>query len=89
MDQIKQQLRAYIAEEILFSRNGFNYEDDASFLETGIIDSMSIMEVVLFAQDRFSVTIEDKEIVPDNFDSIQKIAEFLERKIEEPSSGQS
>lgn len=78
--QIETKLKDFIADEILFSRNGFNYPDDASFLETGIVDSMSIMEIVLFAQKTFGVDIEDREITPENFDSVEKIAAFLRRK---------
>lgn len=80
MEQIEAKLRTFIAEEILFSRDGFTYPDHASFLETGIVDSMSIMEIVLFAQETFGVDIEDREITPDNFDSVAKIAAFLRRK---------
>jgi len=83
MDQVEDKLKGFIAEEILFSRDGFNYPDDASFLDTGIVDSMSIMEIVLFAQQAFDIDIEDREITPDNFDSITKIAAFLRRKAAE------
>jgi len=40
---IEERIRAYIAENILFSGNGYPHADDTSFLEEGIVDSMGIM----------------------------------------------
>jgi acyl carrier protein len=80
MKQIEETIRQYIAENILFSNNGYPYSDDISFLENGIIDSMNVMELVLFAETNFGITIEDREIVPDNFDSVSKLAAFIRNK---------
>lgn len=79
-ENIAEKLRRFIAETILFSNNGYPYPDDASFLENGIIDSMNIMEIVMFVEDRFGIKVEDSEIIPDHFDSIARIADFVERK---------
>lgn len=80
LENIAEKLRRFIAETILFSNNGYPYPDDASFLENGIIDSMNIMEIVMFVEDRFGIKVEDSEIIPDHFDSIARIADFVERK---------
>jgi acyl carrier protein len=64
MEPIEQQLRSFIAREILFSGNGYPYADDDSFLESGVVDSMNVMEIVLFAERAFGIPIEDREIVP-------------------------
>ena len=48
MAEIKTQLRDYIAQNLLFSENGFPHDDEASFLEEGIVDSMGVMELVAF-----------------------------------------
>ena len=79
-NDIKESIRAYIAENILFSDNGYPYADDASFLEEGIVDSMGIMELVMFVDERFGVTVEDEELVPDNFDSVSKLAAYIQSK---------
>lgn len=82
MEDIKDTLRSYIAESILFSGKGFPYSDGASFLENGIIDSMNIMEIVMFAEEKFGIRIRDDEIIPDNLDSVNRLAEFIVRKKE-------
>ena len=73
-------IRDYIAKNLLFSDNGFAYDDDDSFLEEGIVDSLGIMELVMFVEETFKVTIEDHEITPDNFDSVNKLAHYIQSK---------
>jgi acyl carrier protein len=80
METIEQQLRSFIAREILFSGNGYPYADDNSFLENGVVDSMNVMEIVLYTERTFGIPIEDREIVPANFDSIHALATFIRRK---------
>jgi acyl carrier protein len=82
MKPIEDTLRTYVADNILFSSEGYPYADDASFLENGILDSTNILELVMFAEEEFGCTIEDREIVPDNFDSIRKLSQFIAGKIQ-------
>ena len=80
MQTIEQEIRSYIAKNLLFSNNGYPYADDVSFLEEGIVDSMGIMELVMFVGETFGITVEDEELVPDNFDSVSKVAAYIRRK---------
>lgn len=77
---IETQLRRYLAENVLFSDGAFDYDDDASLLEEGVIDSVAIMDVVMFVEETFGISIEDHEIVPDHFDSINKLAGYIRVK---------
>ncbi len=82
MNSVEELLRKYIADNILFSNNGYPHPDDTSFLENGIVDSMNVLELVMFVEQKFGVKVEDAEIVPDNFDSVAKLAAFIRRKQE-------
>jgi acyl carrier protein len=77
---IKKQIRQYLAENFLFSSNGFNLGDDASLLEEGIIDSTGVLELVMFVEETFNVEVADEEIIPDNFDSVNNLAAYVEFK---------
>ena len=77
---IEEKIQTYIAENILFSDNGYPHADDTSFLEEGIVDSMGIMELVMFVDESFGISVEDEELVPDNFDSVSKLAAYIRRK---------
>lgn len=80
MQDIETTLRTHIAENILFSSKGYPYADDASLLENGVIDSMNVIELVLFLEEQFGIKVADDEIVPDHFDSISCLANFVRQK---------
>ncbi len=80
MQSIEQKIRSFIAENILFSNDGYPYSDETSFLENGVIDSMNVMEIVAFVEEAFGVDVEDREIIPSNFDSVQNVATYLRSK---------
>ena len=77
---IETQIRDYLAENVLFSDGAFGYDDNASFLEEGIIDSVAIMDIVMFVEETFTITIEDHEIIPDHFDSVNRLASYIRVK---------
>jgi acyl carrier protein len=77
---VQQQIRIFIGENFLFNRNGFNSGDDASFLETGIINSLGVMELVQFVEEQFGIPVADEDVVPANFDSVNRLAAFIEAR---------
>ena len=79
--QIEPQIRQYLAENFLFSDNGYELEDEASFLEEGIVDSTGVLELVMFVEETFGITVQDEEIVPQNFDSVSQLAAYVRRKL--------
>ncbi len=80
MESVEEQIRNHIAENILFSKKGYPHPDDASFLEEGIVDSLNVMDLVFFLEQKFGLSVIGREIVPDNFDSVAKLADFVRRK---------
>jgi acyl carrier protein len=54
--------------------------DETSFLDTGIIDSTGVLELVGYLQEQFGVVLEDGEIVPENLDSVANIVGLIQRK---------
>ena len=77
---IEEQIREYVVDNFLFSEDGYHLPEDASFLEEGIVDSTGVLELVMFVEETFDVTVEDDEIVPENFDSVAQLAEYIHRK---------
>ncbi|MEE9616129.1 MAG: acyl carrier protein [Anaerolineae bacterium] len=80
MRNVEETIRTYIAENMLFSDDGYPHSDSASFLEEGIVDSMGILELMMFVEENFHITVEDEEVVPDNFDSVSKMAAYIRSK---------
>ena len=54
--------------------------DDYSLLTSGIIDSLGVLDVVSFMESEFNVNVADEELIPENFQSIDNMAAFVERK---------
>ena len=75
-----EQVRQYILENFLFSTDASLLGLDESFLERGLIDSTGMLEVILFLEEHFGVKVADDEMVPENLDSVSRIAAFVERK---------
>jgi len=79
------EIRSYIVKNFLFGVDDGNLKADDSLLEKGVIDSTGVLEVVAFLDEQFGVTVQDDELVPANFESIQKLAAFVNRKCAVPA----
>lgn len=73
-------IQGFIVDNFLFG-DGENLTHDTSFLESGIIDSTGILELVTFLEETYNIKIEDDELVPENLDSLNNVAKYLEQKI--------
>ena len=55
-------------------------EEETSLLDSGVIDSTGVLEVISFIEGEFGVEVADEEMRPDNLDSIGRIARFIQQK---------
>ena len=75
-------LREYIFDNFLFTEDENALGNDDSFMEKGIIDSTGILEVVTFIEEDFGFKVNDEELIPENLDSVNNLAAFIQRKKE-------
>ena len=80
MPQIEQELRQFVVDNFLFGEGEEQLSNEDSFLEKGLIDSMGILNLVNYVQEKFAVTVADEELIPENWDSVRRVAEFVENK---------
>jgi acyl carrier protein len=76
---VETQLAEYIEKEIAYDRGGAPLLPDEPLLD-GLVDSTSMLRLVLFVEERFGVRVEDDELVPENFETVRSLAEFVDRK---------
>lgn len=76
---IKNEVRQLIVKHF-YMADPSSLSDEASLLESGIIDSTGVLEMISFIENIFGVAVEDSEMLPDNLDSISRIAAFVTRK---------
>jgi acyl carrier protein len=77
---IKKTIRKYILENLLFTEDESELQDDESFLDGGIIDSTGVMEIILFIEESFGFSVNDEEMLPANLDSVNNLATFIQCK---------
>jgi acyl carrier protein len=76
---IRETVRAFIIDNFLFGDAG-ELENETSFLDSGVIDSTGMLELITYLEEHFNIRIEDEEMLPENMDSLNSVAAFLERK---------
>ena len=77
---LEAQIRSYILEEFLFTKDETKLHDTDSFLEEGIVDSTGVLELVMFVEEKLGVQVDDEDIVPENFDSVERLARYVRQK---------
>ena len=78
--EVDKLMRDFIVENFLFGNKDATLGDEDSFLQKGLIDSTGILEVVSFIEEKFGIKVEDEELLPENLDSIRRLADFIGRK---------
>ncbi|MES1171701.1 MAG: acyl carrier protein [Bacteroidota bacterium] len=73
-------IRSFIVNTFLFGEGGDKITDDDSLLAKGIVDSTGVLELVAYLEETHGVQVTDQELVADNFDSINKLAAFIQSK---------
>jgi acyl carrier protein len=82
MEPYTQELRHFIVDNFLFGDQSgrFAFSDTDSLQALGIVDSTGVLELVCHVQEKYGISVADEELVPDNLDSVDRIARFIDRK---------
>ena len=76
---IEDRVREFVLKQFPLARkNGLKPEE--RWLESGLIDSLGILDLVHFLEEEFKVQVTDEELLPDNFQSLQAVAAFVRAK---------
>jgi acyl carrier protein len=72
-------IRQFILKKFPLSRKRQLKNSDA-LLESGIVDSQGVLEIVGFLEQQFSISVADDELIPENFESVSSIVTFVATK---------
>jgi acyl carrier protein len=75
MDVIQQEIRTFMADELGRDLNGI--ADETSLLETGVLDSLGVLQLVGFIEERYGLHVPDDQLMPEQFESIEAIANLV------------
>ncbi|MGC1484095.1 MAG: acyl carrier protein [Candidatus Acidiferrum sp.] len=81
------ELRQFVTENFLFGKPYEGFADDDSFIEHGIIDSTAVMELIAFLENRYRIKLQDQDLIPENLDSINGLARFVESRLQPNFTG--
>jgi acyl carrier protein len=79
------ELREFMAVNFQYS-DEFSLDDTASFMDSGILDSVGVLQIILFLEEHYEIKLKDEEVIPENLDSIRNLASFVGRKLCEKES---
>jgi acyl carrier protein len=67
----------YISRELVQDASLLPLENTTQLFETGILDSLSLLRLVMFVQDQFGIVVDDLDLVPEHFASVNDICAYL------------
>jgi len=73
-------VKEFIIENFLFGEE-VQLELDTDFFDKGIIDSTGVIELVSFIEEKFDISVDDDELIPENLSSLKKVDAFLQKKL--------
>jgi acyl carrier protein len=76
----EQKIRQFIVEELNWDGTPDELGDDYPLLDGGAVDSLGIFQIISWLESDFAVDIQDEDIVPENFGTINDIASFIASK---------
>jgi acyl carrier protein len=82
MDQTAK-IEQFIVDELLIGGNKSRINPDESLFASGVLDSLSLLRLIAFIEEQFGVVVDDAEVVPDNFQTINEINGFITKKMQE------
>jgi len=78
-NHLNTKIRLFILEKFPLARKQ-QLKDSDALLESGILDSLGVLDLVGFLEQEFSFTVADDELVPENFQNVERIVAFVERR---------
>ena len=86
MADVESTIKQFIVHEILLEEDESILQLTNPLLETGIVDSLGITNLVMFIEEEFNVSIPLEHLVPENFETIQAISKYLETRLASPTT---
>ena len=76
-ESLHQTIRGFILENYLFTNDTSQLGLDDSLLGRGIVDSTGMLEIIMFIEEQLGVKVADEDMVPENLDSVNRIAAYV------------
>jgi len=79
MTELERDVRGFISDNFIL--DGDDLAGDASLTQQGVLDSMGVLELIMFVEERFGVKIPDEDTLPENLDSVDRIVGYVQGRL--------
>ena len=76
---MKEEIRAYLLEHRA-NPDVTRVEDGESLLDAGVIDSMSMVDLIAHLESAYGISVDEDDMIPENFDTLNAIVAYVEQK---------
>lgn len=80
-NDVADKLIIFFQDNILYNESVNDINFDESLIDRGYIDSIGIITLVTFIEDAFTIRVYDHEILPQNFESLNRIIMYVNQKL--------
>ncbi len=80
VDLIREQIRDFLTVNFLYGED-VQLDDDASLLGQGVLDSTGVLELVLFVEETYGISVDEADLQPENFDSVNRLTDYIAVRI--------
>jgi acyl carrier protein len=72
-------IKNFIRTELIYDDEK-DFDENTNLIERGIVDSMSLVRLISFLEENYEMQVQDEDIVPENFSSLNKISSFISER---------
>jgi acyl carrier protein len=76
-----ERIRDFLIEEANWTGPRYELTDELPLIENGVVDSMTLLRMVAWLEEEFGIAIDDGDVVPSNFGSIERISQLVAAKL--------
>jgi acyl carrier protein len=78
--EVETLITQFICDELIRGERQSALDPDLSLISSGILDSLALLKLIVFVEERFDLKVDDAEVVPMNFETVNRIKAFIEQK---------
>ena len=81
MSETERDVRQFVADNFILDRGADDLPGDESLTQSGVLDSMGVLELIMFIEERFGVKVPDEDTLPANLDTVDNIVRYVQGRL--------
>jgi acyl carrier protein len=81
MSEAERDLRQFLTDNFILDQDANALPSNESLTRSGVLDSMGVLELIMFIEERFGVTVPDEDTLPANLDTVDSIVRYVQERL--------